>query len=96
MATLEALGREMRDIQILVAVGYLTNAAPADASIHVKNGGNNDTSCVTNITQATSNASGVGQATLNSFAAGFEALAAQALSQKGIRIHSIRYWRRLL
>jgi hypothetical protein len=50
-------------------------------SLHVKNGGNDDTSHTSTITQATFNSYAVGQATFNSDVAGFEALA-QAFRQQ--------------
>jgi hypothetical protein len=68
------LVQEMREIHILAASESLPDATPVDVSLSVKNGGNDDTSRVSTITQGTCNSSSAGQATCNSDDAGFEAL----------------------
>jgi hypothetical protein len=73
MAKMGTLGIEMRESQILAAVESLPGAAPADASLRVKNGGNDDTSRSSTITHTTFNFSAVRQEIFNSYAAGFEA-----------------------
>jgi hypothetical protein len=73
---LGTLGREMREIQILADAESPPDDAPVDGSLHVKNGGNSgnggndDTSHASTITQATFNSYDDDQATFNSSAAG--------------------------
>jgi hypothetical protein len=71
MSTLATLGREMREIQMLAAAESLADTTPADVSVLIKNGDNDDTSHASTITHAT----------FNSSVAGFDALS-QALTQQ--------------